>query len=169
MIWDKWQEVLEQIRKNLNNTLRHHWPTISKGKSSFKSLEDWEVPSQRHDNWPLTTDTLVSEYWEARIARQKEIDGSIAAKAEYEYLYDKPYDDKRKVRVAGPFTVESLSPHRVLGVNENDELIDKGTQRRIQRQAVFPPDDSGEPQNGRRSAGPQGGQDHLRFADPVAR
>jgi adenine-specific DNA-methyltransferase len=27
-------------------------------------------------------------------------------------------------RVAGPFTVESLSPHRVLGVDENDELID---------------------------------------------
>jgi hypothetical protein len=36
----------------------------------------------------------------------------IAAKAEFEYLYDKPYEDKRKVRVAGPFTVESLSPHR---------------------------------------------------------
>jgi len=35
-----------------------------------------------------------------------------------------PRDDKRKVRVAGPFTVESLSPHRVLGVDENDELID---------------------------------------------
>ena len=26
--------------------------------------------------------------------------------------------------MAGPFTVESLSPHRVLGVDENDELID---------------------------------------------
>src|SRR5581483_5061796 len=32
--------------------------------------------------------------------------------------------DKKKVRVAGPFTVESLSPHRVLAVDENDELID---------------------------------------------
>ena len=49
----------------------------------------------------------------------------ISAKAEFEYLYDKPYDDKKKVRVAGPFTVESLSPHRVLGVDENDELIDQ--------------------------------------------
>jgi adenine-specific DNA-methyltransferase len=52
------------------------------------------------------------------------MDKSIAAKAEPTYLYDKPYDDKKKVRVAGPFTVESLSPHRVLGVDENDELID---------------------------------------------
>ena len=29
-------------------------------------------------------------------------------------LYDKPYEDKKKVRVTGPFTVESLSPHRSL-------------------------------------------------------
>jgi adenine-specific DNA-methyltransferase len=52
------------------------------------------------------------------------MDKSIAAKAEFEYLYDKPYPDPKKVRVAGPFTVESLSPHRVLGVDEDDELID---------------------------------------------
>ena len=60
----------------------------------------------------------------ARIARQKEIDASIAAKADVEYLYDKPYEDSTRVRVAGPFTVESLSPHRVLAVDEDDELID---------------------------------------------
>jgi adenine-specific DNA-methyltransferase len=62
--------------------------------------------------------------WQARIGRQKEIDASIAARAEFEYLYNNPYEDKKIVRVAGPFTVESLSPHRVLGVDENDELID---------------------------------------------
>ena len=62
--------------------------------------------------------------WEARIARQKEIDASIAAKADFEYLYDKPYEDRGIVRVAGPFTVESLAPHRTLGVDENDDLID---------------------------------------------
>ena len=74
--------------------------------------------------WPDAAKKLHADWWQARIARQKEIDASIAAKAEFEYLYDKPYDDKKKVRVAGPFTVESLSPHRVLGVDENDELID---------------------------------------------
>ncbi len=67
---------------------------------------------------------MHAEFWQARIARQQEIDKSIAAKAEFEYLYDKPYIDNKKVRVAGPFTVESLSPHRVLGVDENDNLID---------------------------------------------
>jgi len=33
--------------------------------------------------------------------------------AEQEVLYDKPLENKRIVRVAGPFTVESLSPHRI--------------------------------------------------------
>jgi adenine-specific DNA-methyltransferase len=43
-----------------------------------------------------------------------EIDAAIRRHAEYELLYDKPYEDPKKVRVAGPFTVESLSPHRSL-------------------------------------------------------
>ena len=83
-----------------------------------------DVPDRPLDPWdPLPTD-FHRRWWEQRSARQKEIDASIAAKADYEYLYDKPYADKKKVRVAGPFTVESLSPHRVLGVGEDDELID---------------------------------------------
>jgi adenine-specific DNA-methyltransferase len=46
------------------------------------------------------------------------------AKVDFEYLYDKPYEDNKKVRVAGPFTVESLSPHRVLAVDENEDLFE---------------------------------------------
>ena len=41
-----------------------------------------------------------------------EIDAVIAQHAETEVLYDRPYEDRKKVRVAGPFTVESVSPHR---------------------------------------------------------
>ena len=73
---------------------------------------------------PDTARKLHSDWWRARIARQKEIDASIAARAEFETLYDKPYQNTKCVRVAGPFTVESLSPHRMLGVDEDDELID---------------------------------------------
>ncbi|MBN9102344.1 MAG: site-specific DNA-methyltransferase [Pseudonocardia sp.] len=43
-----------------------------------------------------------------------DIDAAIQRHAEFETLYDKPYVDPRKVRVSGPFTVESLSPHRSL-------------------------------------------------------
>jgi adenine-specific DNA-methyltransferase len=87
------------------------------------------LPERPADPWLPDTADLHAQWWQARIARQKEIDVSIAAKAEYEYLYNKPYPDKNKVRVAGPFTVESLSPHRTLGVDENGELIDSAAGR----------------------------------------
>ena len=45
---------------------------------------------------------------------QQQIDVAIRRHAEFELLYDKPYEDTKKVRVSGPFTVESLSPHRSL-------------------------------------------------------
>jgi adenine-specific DNA-methyltransferase len=111
VIWDKWQAKLEPLREALNKALKQTW-------------QEWEVPREADTRWPDAEKKLHADWWQGRIGRQKEIDASIAAKAEVEYLYDKPYTDNKKVRVAGPFTVESLSPHRVLGVNENDELID---------------------------------------------
>ncbi len=62
---------------------------------------------------------LHAAWWEARIARQKEIDASIARAADVELLYDRPYPDNSRVRVAGPFTVESLSPHRVVTARDD--------------------------------------------------
>jgi adenine-specific DNA-methyltransferase len=47
-----------------------------------------------------------------------EIEGAIARYAETETLYDQPYEDNKRIRVTGPFTVESLSPHCVMGVDE---------------------------------------------------
>jgi len=83
------------------------------------------LPESPCDGWDNDeASEILQQWWALRIARQQEIDASIAAKAEQEYLYDKPYEDRKKVRVAGPFTVESLSPHRALGLDENDELID---------------------------------------------
>lgn len=73
--------------------------------------------------WSKAT-KLLDRFWIARIARQREIDASIAAKAEFENLYDKPFEDKKRIRVAGPFTVESLSPHATRAVDEHGELID---------------------------------------------
>jgi len=50
--------------------------------------------------------------------RGEEIDAAIARHADTEILYDQPYEDNKRIRVAGPFTVESLSPHRVLAADE---------------------------------------------------
>jgi adenine-specific DNA-methyltransferase len=88
------------------------------------ALVEWEVPREAPANWPEAAKKPLADFWEACIARQNAIDASIAAKAEFEFLYDRPYPDPKIVRVAGPFTVESLSPHRTLGIDENDELID---------------------------------------------
>lgn len=45
---------------------------------------------------------------------REQIDAAIKRHADFELLYDRPYEDKGVVRVTGPFTVESLSPHRSL-------------------------------------------------------
>jgi adenine-specific DNA-methyltransferase len=87
-------------------------------------LAEWECPPEAPTDWPEKARQALVRVCEVRSGRQNAIDGSIATKAEFEYLFDRPYEDKRKVRVAGPFTVESLSPHRTLGVGAEDELID---------------------------------------------
>src|SRR5680860_282770 len=51
---------------------------------------------------------------------REEIDAAIARHADQEVLYDQPYEDRNVVRVTGPFTVESLSPHRVLATSDDD-------------------------------------------------
>lgn len=124
VIYDKHQALLEPLREQLNLALGKAW-------------QEWEIPRKADAKWADMAKKLHADWWQQRIARQQEIDASIAAKAEFEFLYDKPYEDKKKVRVAGPFTVESLSPHRVLGVDENDELIDPNDPKVAEQQAEY--------------------------------
>jgi adenine-specific DNA-methyltransferase len=164
VIWERYQEILEPLRQELNTLLGTSWEEweipreLSQGEEGATSEQENKTTNEheltrirggnkeakakrkltkksRNDicvhSCPFVVPEklakarkLLGEWWEQRIARQREIDASIAAKADHEYLYDKPYEDKKRVRVAGPFTVESLSPHRILGVDEDDELID---------------------------------------------
>ena len=111
-IWDKWHDVLEPLRAAINSIAEQDW-------------EEWQVPRELPAN-ALTAPALKqahAQWWEARIARQTEIDKAIAEVADSEFLYDRPYPDTSKVRVAGPFTVESLSPHRIVP-SDAGELVD---------------------------------------------
>ncbi len=57
-----------------------------------------------------------------------QIDMAIAKHAETETLFDQPYEDNKRVRVCGPFSVESLSPHRVLSTldeSQNSTVTEK--------------------------------------------
>lgn len=88
-------------------------------------LMEWEVPRESPDGWPAD---LLDAFWQARIARQRAIDEAIERKGredDYEVLHDKPFEEKKKVRVAGPFTVESLSPHRTPVTDEEGELLEE--------------------------------------------
>jgi adenine-specific DNA-methyltransferase len=65
-----------------------------------------------------------------------EIDAAIARHTEPEMLYDQPFEDKQIVRVSGPFTVESLSPHRVLSAAD-DDMSGNVTEAEVMRQQDF--------------------------------
>jgi adenine-specific DNA-methyltransferase len=116
VIWEKWRTKVSPLLEDFNLLVRKTW------------LE-WEVPRVSDSTWTDSVKVKHRALMDALLNRQAEIDASIAAKAEFEYFYDRPYEDRKRVRVAGPFTVESLSPHRTLGVDENDELIDDVRER----------------------------------------
>lgn len=101
----KWQEQLEPIRINLNQLLKKSW-------------QEWEIPRESQEKWSQESKNLLAQWWKLRQQRQKEIDDAIARHADTEILYDQPYEDNKRVRVTGPFTVESLSPHRVLSTDD---------------------------------------------------
>ena len=111
VIWERWEIEAKPLLLELNQCLNMDW-------------EEWQVPRETSQNWSNEVKKVFDQWWALRIRRQHDIDESIANRAEFELLYDKPYEDNEVVRVAGPFTVESLAPHRILAVDENDELID---------------------------------------------
>ena len=105
-IWDEFKGEMDAVRVKL-------------GK-----FEEWEVPRPESDEAKKLDKKTLEKWWELRKARQKKIDDSIQKNAEYELLYDRPYTDNSKVRVAGPFTIESLSPYRSMIVGPDDEVVD---------------------------------------------
>ena len=114
VIWEEHEQRIGPLRERLSAALGER-----------AALEEWEIPREPSDDWSGEAAELHGEFWRERLARQQAIDASIARNAEFEYLYDKPYEDAGKVRVAGPFTVESVSPHRMLEVDEHGETFDR--------------------------------------------
>lgn len=133
VIWETAQRTLEPLREALNNALGMKW-------------QEWEIPRDADSGWSATAKDAHAKWWDARIARQKEIDTSIAKNADVELLYDRPYQDNSRIRVAGPFTVESLSPHRVVPADEEElaELADAEKGKRRRTKFVTPPTDFAE-------------------------
>ena len=107
----KWQEQLELLRAQINQTTGMNW-------------QEWEIPREL----PLTLTQgmreqavkMLADWCGLRRERQIGIDTTIAYHADTETLFDRPYEDNKRVRVCGPFSVESLSPHRVLSTADEN-------------------------------------------------
>jgi adenine-specific DNA-methyltransferase len=104
-IYGKWQARMVPVCEKLNKALSESW-------------EEWQIPRRAEEKWSEKAKVLHADWWKMRRERQRDIDASIAHHADKELLYDQPYDDPKRIRVTGQFTVESLSPHRVLSTDE---------------------------------------------------
>ena len=101
-IYAKYQTELDSIRAEINRLADKNW-------------KEWEIPnvaSMKGSQKKLRNE--ITAWWKLKRKRQAEIDGAIDRHSEFEHCYDDPHINKEKFRVAGPFTVESLSPYRVL-------------------------------------------------------
>jgi adenine-specific DNA-methyltransferase len=128
VIYTKWQQKMEPIRKQIcgiigENLEEWELPRIEKADSSTASRQGRDSARNDVEKWPKEARELLRQWWELRRARQKEIDESIAQNADTELLYDQPYVDNKRIRVSGPFTVESLSPHRTISLEEKKGLM----------------------------------------------
>jgi len=85
---------------------------------------DWNVPREPEEEWPEAAKKLLPEWWQLKRARQAAMDASIAQRADTEFLYDQPVEDNKRIRVTGPFTVESLSPHRTISYAKKKGLAE---------------------------------------------
>jgi len=104
VIWEKFQQTLEPLRKQLNVALGRTTPRLARegghpegenldsrvrGNDALLAWEEWEIPRDAEDSWPVEAKELHVDWWQARIARQKAIDASIDAKAPSgNYLYN---------------------------------------------------------------------------------
>ncbi|MBI4556694.1 MAG: DUF559 domain-containing protein [Candidatus Hydrogenedentes bacterium] len=110
----------------------------SEGLQKEAELSGKVPPSQKTDNdirkgfvykrVPHVTLKSIANNPEIREGMtREEIDRAIAKYADTETLFDQPYEDPKRIRVSGPFTVESLSPHRTLGAQDSDTPISNGS------------------------------------------
>ena len=130
---------LDEIRERLNRDLDADW-------------EEWEVPQEPDSSWGAETQRLHRQWLSLKRERQVDMDASTARRATNETLYDGPREERHRTRVTGPFTVESLSPHRIQEDSENpiaarassddyhtrivDYLKSAGVQNRIKAQRL---------------------------------
>ncbi|MDW8019864.1 MAG: DNA methyltransferase, partial [Chloroherpetonaceae bacterium] len=118
-IYAKYEPELERLRQEYN-------------RLTGQTLQSWEMPRPQASA-ESESERALAEYWRVWKQRQDDINESIRRNAELETLYDQPEEDRRRVRVTGPFTVESLSPYRILGTEDIEHRGDSSLRAEQER------------------------------------
>ena len=98
-IYRKWEYKIESYERKLLNEIG-------------QGVKRWNVPKTANEDWSITAKKAHKLLISALEERKREFDASIDSKSQIKLFYDDPFIDSSKVRVSGPFTVESLYPHR---------------------------------------------------------
>ncbi len=135
-IFGKWEPVLAEKLKTLNQVLEKHvtkdirFKLLTKleekqkgeGKKAItdadvrrwklpeKAWQGWEVPFDTDQDWPKFLQQALNDYRKAWRQKMDEVNACIGASAGQEELVDQPFVEKGKVRVSGPFTMEGVIP-----------------------------------------------------------
>jgi adenine-specific DNA-methyltransferase len=104
----EYAQKLDPIRAEMNRLIGENW-------------EEWEVPAETDTEWNAESQKLHRHWLSLKRERQLTMDASTAKRAKSEVLYDQPYQDKKRIRVTGPFTMESLSPNLVLDPTNTEQ------------------------------------------------
>lgn len=123
-IWQLWQEKLQPLLQTIN-------------KETGGSYEEWQLPADEDENWNPAAKTAHREFMTARAKRQQQINQSINKNARSEKLHDAPFADNKMVRVSGPFTVESLSPFRMIPTNDKSGITNNRPRAETENETRF--------------------------------
>ncbi len=99
---------------------RIEWAPGHPDASDVESANDIDFSLDQVDQ-PNRAFVAYSYYWKLFDERRTLLNEAISRYADTELLFDQPYEDSNRIRVTGPFTVESLAPHRVLETDEDAE------------------------------------------------
>lgn len=108
IIYDRYHPKIESELNEFNKKLN-------------QNLKEWEVPFEWDKSWDEEARFSFDNFWRLKRDMQKEMDGSISKYAPQETLYDKPIIDRSKIRISGPFTVESVPAPVVKPIYEDEK------------------------------------------------
>ena len=104
-------------------------------KEFGEEINEWDLQelSEKHPD-----NETLNQYWSLNAKKKEALDICIAKGSEKTHLYDRPIENRGVKRVTGKFTVESLSPHRIVPTNAEDEVILEAVRQQAEEEGIEP-------------------------------